>query len=202
MRRGWRFRGSGTPKAVSSPSGPGSCPGGVHSRRRRIRRGLHLPFGIVRSSKAACGRCETATGRRTRTAARRSALDWPSATRAVNVVATRISLAPSGACTLLIESTDEVSKSYCAPARRSSRSTSTCPFFLAHASGVAQGSASASTGSAPRSRYSRTSSMRPQRHAHPSVQQPRHEPEIERLSGENQWCPVEYGMACPDERGI
>src|ERR1700737_3339822 len=43
---------------------------------------------------------------------------------------------------------------------------SLCPFFSAHARGVAHGSASASAESAPRSNTSFTSSRRPHRHAH------------------------------------
>ncbi len=58
--------------------------------------------------------------------------------------------------------------SHLAPCERSNSIRSRCPPFVAHARGVAHGSASGSTGSAPRSRYSLTSSMRPQRQAQPS----------------------------------
>ena len=54
------------------------------------------------------------------------------------------------------------------PARMSSASISAWLLLLAHASGVAQDSASASIGSAPRSRNGLTSGSCPHRHAHPS----------------------------------
>jgi hypothetical protein len=53
--------------------------------------------------------------------------------------------------------------------RRNKITRLSCPFFGAHASGVAQGSASASTGSAPRSRRSRANSSRSQRQAIPAA---------------------------------
>jgi hypothetical protein len=51
---------------------------------------------------------------------------------------------------------------------RSNAAMDACPFFCAQAKGVAQSSASASTGSAPRARNNFTRSGRPQRQAQPS----------------------------------
>ena len=61
-----------------------------------------------------------------------------------------------------------VSRAFQRPFARSSETAAPWPIFSAHAFGVAQDSASASTGSAPRCKSSSTSSIRPQRQAQPS----------------------------------